>query len=385
MQYEPAARLPVHSRGGSRRWLFLILFLVIAAGGWSAFWFYAADRANTALVGWLQREERAGRVYSCGSQSLGGFPFRIEVRCRGAAAELRALNPPLSLRLNDVLVAAQIYQPTLLIGEWSGPLTVSENGHQPTMTASWALAQTSVRGQPRAPERVSIVLDRPVVDRAQAGTTERLLAANGAEIHGRIVSGTARENPVIDIAMRANALSAGPLHPILAAATDAEIDATLRGLEDFSPKPWSARFREIHERNGRIEIRSARVRQTDWAAAGAGSLGLSPSGRLDGELRITVAGVEKLLQQIGVDGLTRPGSENREKMNDAFNALDRIAPGLGGLAREKAAPAIAAGAVAMLGQPAELDGRKAVTLPLRFQDGAIFLGPIRVGQTAPLF
>ncbi|MBZ0141572.1 MAG: DUF2125 domain-containing protein [Pseudorhodoplanes sp.] len=385
MQHDPAARLPARPGGRSRRWLFLVLFLVTGAGAWTAFWFYAADRANTAIAGWLQREQRLGRFYTCGSQSLGGFPFRIEVRCRSAAAELRRLDPPLSLRLGEVLVAAQVYQPTLLIGEWNGPLTVSENGRQPTMTASWALAQTSVRGQPRAPERISIAFDQPVLDRLQSGAAERLLAASRAEIHGRMVSGTPRENPVIDIAVRANALVAASLHPILRAATDAEIDATLRGLKDFTPKSWPARFREIYEQNGRIEIRNARVRQAEWAAAGAGSLGLSPGGRLDGELRITVAGMDRLLQQIGVNALTRPGSENREKMNEAFNALDRIAPGLGGLAREKAAPAIAAGAVAMLGQPAELDGRKAVTLPLRFQDGAVYLGPIRVGQTAPLF
>ena len=39
----------------------------------------------------------------------------------------------------------------------------------------------------------------------------------------------------------------------------------------------------------------------------------------------------------------------------------------------------------MLGQPAELEGRKAVALPLRFTDGTVYLGPLKVGQTAPLF
>jgi hypothetical protein len=39
----------------------------------------------------------------------------------------------------------------------------------------------------------------------------------------------------------------------------------------------------------------------------------------------------------------------------------------------------------MIGQPAELEGRQAVTLPLRFTDGVVFLGPLRVGEIAPLF
>jgi hypothetical protein len=47
--------------------------------------------------------------------------------------------------------------------------------------------------------------------------------------------------------------------------------------------------------------------------------------------------------------------------------------------------ALAAMGASMLGQPAELEGRQAVTLPLRFADGVVFLGPLRVGQMAPLF
>ena len=64
------------------------LALVIAAAGWSAFWFYAAERANQIIAGWLEREARVGRIYRCGSQSLGGFPFRIEVRCTNASVEV---------------------------------------------------------------------------------------------------------------------------------------------------------------------------------------------------------------------------------------------------------------------------------------------------------
>jgi hypothetical protein len=38
-----------------------------------------------------------------------------------------------------------------------------------------------------------------------------------------------------------------------------------------------------------------------------------------------------------------------------------------------------------LGKEAELEGKKARAFPLRFVDGAVFLGPIKVGQTPPLF
>jgi hypothetical protein len=367
----------------SLRWVFLSLAVVILVAGWSAFWFYAAERANAAIAGWVEREARSGRVYTCGSQSLRGFPFRIEVRCSDAGLQLPKMDPALSVRMGDVLIAAQIYQPTLLIGEWSAPLTISDVGQPPRMTATWTLLQTSVRGRPRAPERISIVADNPAWERVTGGASERMGAAKHIEVHARMASGTLRDRPVIDLAMRANALTAPDIYPLISQPTDADIDLTMSGMKDLSPKTWPDRFREIQEAGGKIDVKSSRFAQADWVATGSGALGLSANGRLDGELRVTIAGLDKLLQQAGVDYMSRPGTGS-DKLNSAFNALDKIAPGLGGLARDRAGPAIAMGA-AMLGQATELEGRKAVALPLRFDDGKVYLGPLKIGETPALF
>jgi hypothetical protein len=367
----------------SRRWLYLVFGIVIAIAGWTAFWFYAADRAKQAIAGWLEREARVGRVYSCDGQSLGGFPFRIEVRCKGAGVELRNMQPPLAVRMGDVLVAAQIYQPTLLIGEWGAPITIAEQGRQPNMSGSWTLMRTSVRGRPRAPERISLVFDNPAFDRNNNGKPERIAAAKHVEVHARMASGSLQDRPVVDLAVSARQLAAADMLPLVTQPTDADIDLTLRGMKDLSAKSWPVRFREMQESGGKIEVKTARIAQADWIAIGSGTLGLTANGRLDGEIRVTVAGLDKLLQQIGVDVMSRQGPAS-DKLNSAFNALDKIAPGLGNLARDRAAPALAAGA-AMLGQQTELEGRKAVALPLRFEDGKVYLGPLRIGETQPLF
>jgi hypothetical protein len=72
------------------------------------------------------------------------------------------------------------------------------------------------------------------------------------------------------------------------------------------------------------------------------------------------------------------------QLNNAFGALDRIMPGLGNVARKNAGPAIVAG-VSLMGQPTELEGKRAVTLPLRFDDGLVSLGPLKLGVTPSLF
>jgi len=66
----------------------LILVLVLGAV-WSGVWYYAAGAAEARINAWQAQQANAGRVFSCGTQTVGGFPFRIEVRCVGASAELK--------------------------------------------------------------------------------------------------------------------------------------------------------------------------------------------------------------------------------------------------------------------------------------------------------
>jgi hypothetical protein len=56
-------------------------------------------------------------------------------------------------------------------------------------------------------------------------------------------------------------------------------------------------------------------------------------------------------------------------------------PGLGGIARQSAAP----GLVAALGERTALEGKPAVAFPVRFVDGTVFIGPFQVGAVPPLF
>ena len=84
-----------------RPWLIAapLALVVILALAWTGFWFYAASRASATIAGWRAREAEAGRVHSCGQQTIGGYPFRIEVHCSDPAATFQTLAPPLMLRL----------------------------------------------------------------------------------------------------------------------------------------------------------------------------------------------------------------------------------------------------------------------------------------------
>ena len=79
-----------------------LAFVVVLALGWSGFWFLAAGAAETRIAGWREREANSGRFYNCERQTVGGFPFRIEVRCIDPSIELRRNEPPVALKATDL-------------------------------------------------------------------------------------------------------------------------------------------------------------------------------------------------------------------------------------------------------------------------------------------
>jgi hypothetical protein len=359
----------------------ILLFIVFALiAGWTGFWKIAAGKAQETIDGWRARESKAGRIYNCASQSVGGFPFRIEVNCDDASALFSSNQPPLELKTGSLVVMAQVYQPGLLISEFHGPLSIGEPGKAPDFVVDWKLAQSSVRGTPAAPIRASLVLDKPTVDRVKSSDRQSLLRARHIELHGRIAEGSAASQPVIEIALQLDQASASTLHPAAEQPIDANIIGVLRGLNDFSPKPWPARFREIQAAGGRIDITQARVQQGEILAVGGGSLSLNSNGRLEGQLRVTIAGLDQFLAEIGAQQRVQT-SPNMDKL---VGALDRLAPGLGDVARQQAGANISLG-INLLGEQTTLEGKRAVTLPLRFNDGSVFLGPIPIGNTPALF
>ena len=84
---------------------------------------------------WRAQEAKSGRVYDCARRSVAGYPFRLEVRCDGASVSLlsqtagqAATQTPITAKLGEILVVAQVYDPKLLIAEFTAPATIADPG-----------------------------------------------------------------------------------------------------------------------------------------------------------------------------------------------------------------------------------------------------------------
>ncbi|MBR1193937.1 DUF2125 domain-containing protein [Bradyrhizobium sp. AUGA SZCCT0240] len=382
-------------------WRLFILpaLLVVAAIAWSGFWFYAASEVGVRADAWRAQEAKAGRIYDCGKRSVAGYPFRLEVRCEDASVTLvsqtAGAGAPFTARLGEIMVIASIYQPKLLIAEFKAPATIADRGQPPSLKVSWSVGRSSVAGLPAVPERASIVFENPSIERVNGPVQTPLARANRVELHGRLAEGSSIADPVIQTALQISGGSIQELHPLLATPFESDVQTKLSGLKDFSPKPWPERFREMQAAGGKVEIVRSRIQQGELVAVAAGTLGLNAQGQIEGELQMTVTGLERVIPALGIDKMLEqgvpqatldrvaPGVKSQDLTN-LFGALDKAIPGLGKVVKQNTNVGVAVG-INSLGTAAELEGKKARSFPLRFVDGAVFLGPLKVGQIPPLF
>lgn len=342
----------------SSRWIMAPLLIVIALGiAWSGLWLYLSRQADAAIVQWMEREAKAGRVFACGSRQMGGFPFRIEMRCSEPSAELRDSSPPMVLRAAELLTVSQVYTPNLLIAEVTGPLTISAQGAE-RFSLDAKLIEASLHGLGGLPERFSAVFEEPRLSReAAAGTPPVPLAgASRAELHLRLSPGSDPAQPVFDIAGSVAALTLPGTPATAAAPLNSTVTASLRGANDFSPKPFPERLRAWQANKGRLAIENWRTQQGDALAVAKGDVGLTPQGAVDGTLAVTLAGFDALLRQM-----------------------------LGQNSQSRWQAGLLAGGLALLGGQTQLEGKRAMTVPLRFDNGAVAFGPLPLGRIAPLF
>jgi hypothetical protein len=368
------------TRRSRRPWIVGGVIVIALAVVWTGLWFYAATIVEQTLAGWYQREAAAGRNYSCDAQSVGGFPFKLAVHCDSVAVDVTSAQPAFSVTAKTATFGAMIWQPTTLVGEVAGPLTFAELGQAPRFTANWSHGEMTVRGIPPNPDSASLSFDAPHVNRATGA--DELFKADRVEAAARVIGGEPSNHPIIEATLRLGGASAPALHPLLAAPADIRLDAVVRGFDDLGPKSWPERIREMRAVGGGIDIKELRLAQGDAIViAGTGTLTLNNHGKLDGILGIAIVGIERIVPMLGLDRFV---SQSVDRLAGGDNILDRLAPGLGGVIRQGAN----AGAIETLkkmGQPANVDGQPAIALPLRFVDGAVFLGVVPIGQIAPVF
>ena len=326
----------VRKPGYTRRFVWLALFIIVLFGGYSAGWFYVANRVKKEAEASIASLNRDGATAECTNLDVRGFPFRLGVFCDSVGYGDPGRN--IVITAGGLRSAAQVYQPWRVVTELDGPLRTAVSDFPP-LWLDWDKLRASVRIARPVPERLSIEgeglsgqtdpEDEEPVSLFSAERAEGHLRPNGADLDGAMSFTNLQIDP---------AAVAGRTLPVLSGSGDATLKDGVRLVE--------TRSRSLRGQSGTIRnLDLSTGPETGIALSGPFTVGAD--GLIDANLMVT---------------LRDPRGVAAALANAFPEARRQITAGFAGLAALGNAP----------------------SLPLRITKGRAVLGFIPLGEIPPL-
>jgi hypothetical protein len=334
------------------------VFLLLIVVGWTALWLYGRHRVGLELDNFFARQAAGGRQWACPDRSIGGYPFRIEVRCTRPTFEaVLDRRGPVTGSLGALTVIATTagaLNMAHVIGEAQSPLIVKEEGGL-TTTTTWTTSQASFRGLHNRVERFSLVINQPVIKVTDVANRQLMeTKADQAEVHLREGVDAARPDSY-DLAVKLTNVVQPELDPVFANKDpiNLQFDARLLKVTGLDRRDWRRSLDNWRNGGGTIQVEQLQISKGQPRIEAKGELRLDAEKRLNGRLDASFANLGPLLQQFGIGGQGGAGG--------------LIGGLLGG------------------NNPQQRD--RALRLPLVLENGRVAVGPFRIPnlQLAPLY
>ncbi|MBE7244948.1 MAG: DUF2125 domain-containing protein [Actinomycetospora chiangmaiensis] len=276
----------------SRLGLFLpYILLALVVVGWSVGWFWIRERAAGEIDGWMAREAAAGRTWTCADRALGGYPFRIELRCSAVTLD-RADG---RFRLGPSTAVAQIYQPRLIVFESAGPFHVEQGDL--TGDAAWKSLQGSFHGAADGFTRASLVVDAPNVTVKGADPGPIAVSGKHLELHARPSPGRYESDGAVDISLRLNQAQAPRLDALTGTQDPADLalDATLTQATVLRTGTVARELERWRQAGGTLDLTALSLSKGAQRVQAKGTLALDNAHRPAGQIDLRAAGVDALV------------------------------------------------------------------------------------------
>ena len=339
------------------RWAYgLIAAILVAIGGYTAFWYALKSRVERGVADWAAERRALGWQVGYTLKPVTGFPYRLVVDL----AEIAIADPThpqaWELRLPAVEVVTHPWTPRHLMLLGSGRATLDwgpANARSRLRAMSKEARASLVLNRNDRPLRFSLEAKQPWLDLAFPRFNGRFMAwGERAELHLRDNRGAAEPaKTAVDLALSVDQLGTtmiSPGEPF--GPTIARLSVDL-GLTGPLPAPTVARWRDD---GGTVEMRRAALRWGPFDATANGTLALDAQMRPIGAMTAEARGWDAVLDKL---------AENRHMPRGQARAL-KLALGL-------------------LSKPGP-NGSKVLTAPLAAQEGKLFVGPVAVLDLPPL-
>ncbi|MEM7471996.1 MAG: DUF2125 domain-containing protein [Pseudomonadota bacterium] len=156
----------------------LLALILVAAAGWSAYWFIGAQGHETAVATWLEDRRSEGWQVEYSNHKVAGFPNRFDT----TFTDLRLTDPETGLSWQAPMfqILSLSYQPNHLIAVWPNEQVIA------TPREKFAVKTEDMRASIKVKPSTSLDLDSAQVEIRQAqiasseGWTSRFETLNGA-------------------------------------------------------------------------------------------------------------------------------------------------------------------------------------------------------------
>ena len=345
-----------------------VALLALAAAGWSALWHVVAGKVEEGLDRWIAREAAAGRVWTCPERRVDGFPKQIQVTCANPAFQGRLGGRQASGRLGTLIALGRVTDPNRVLFDLQGPLTAEyEDGR--ALELNWSALRVILGRAGTSLDNATFVIE------------DARLSATGlpAPLAAERVQADLKANPRLDPATNASdggyALylrvvggAFAPLDRLLPATAPIEIETQgrlTRGEAMAAHGAWPARLEAWRQASGQLDVTKFIARRVFARIDGTAILALDEYHRLAGSADLNATGLDDALKAMGAPTAAL-------EIGGALGAL------LGGRRATQAGPAQPGGPT--------VAPTKSIPMPLRFERGAIFWGPLRLPvYLAPLY
>ena len=339
-----------------RRILIVPAALVLAlALGYSLLWVYAAHRLEDGFIAWTQVQASRGHSFEHGPLSLSGFPGPIRLAIDAPRYASQKAEWRWSAERADLEMRPWDWWTYRLDLHGQQSVTLPLNGAVEELSAragaAFLIAEVDNRG--RVTQGALHVDDLELGDAAGG---ELVAAGKVRATAQRLGSGAApHEAAALDVQLDAKSVTLGPLvhSPLGARLDEVGFSASVRGaLPDTVSKESVDAWRRD---GGTVEV--ARFHLL-W-----GALELHASGTM---------ALDELMRPLGAVSAEIKG------YGETLAALERAQI----LPRKAAAGSRLA--LDLLSRPDGNDGRRVVTIPVSAQNGALYLGPVRMVRLEPI-
>ena len=326
----------------------LLAIVVLAALGWSGWWFLQAHLRDRALTGWLDERRAAGWVAKAADVRVTGFPNRVD----SIVTSLSLADPDAgwSWTAEELQILSLSWKPQHIIAVLPGTQVVATPATMLTSTSELLRGSVVFRPTPRLElDRSTFEIERMTIasnagwsaEIGEAILATRQSAGEGATPFAHDVAFTAKSLALPDFPN-----AGGVLPPAIA---EVRLDTMLTfdrpwdrsTVEGDNPVLEAVEVRDMSLQWGRLDLR------------GRGTLGVDAEGYAEGTLQLRARNWQEML-----DTAERAGALN---------------------------PSLASALRAGLGLIARISGDgDTLNVPLEFADGETRVGPIPLGPAPAL-